>query len=163
MVARDVLPTLEKRYVTTGQLQLVFENLPLPMHAYAQKAAVAAECANEQRKFWQMHDGLFANQNQLDDAGLHERAKAIGLNLSQFEACLTSQVNDKITRSAQRAKALFINATPTFFIGTIQADGRVKVLRRFAGAPPAPEFDAAIAAAIAVGALPDLSAKRQGQ
>src|SRR5262249_23219909 len=49
-----------------GKIRLVYREFPLPMHPHAQKASEAALCANDQGKFWEMHEKLFANQRSLE-------------------------------------------------------------------------------------------------
>ncbi len=56
---------------------------PLPFHAHAIDAAKAARCANEQGKFWQYRDSLFANQSKLAPADLKATAKTLGMNTSE--------------------------------------------------------------------------------
>jgi protein-disulfide isomerase len=62
---RDVLPALERDYITSGQVQYVYRHLPLSNHQYAVPAAHAAECAGASGQFWPMHDRLFATGAQL--------------------------------------------------------------------------------------------------
>src|SRR5512146_43017 len=62
---RDTVPQLDKEYVQPGKVKYVFLDYPLEsIHKNAFKAAVAGNCAAEQGKFWEMHDRLFANQQQ---------------------------------------------------------------------------------------------------
>ena len=60
--ASDTLQQLVKNYVDTGHVKFVYKEFPLPFHSNAQPSALAAECANEQGKFWPMHDKLYATQ-----------------------------------------------------------------------------------------------------
>ena len=70
-----------------GQAKLVFEHFPLSMHARAQAAAIAAEAAHEQGKFWEMHDLVFDHQEQLEDEDLERYAKQIrGLDVDKWKA-----------------------------------------------------------------------------
>ena len=67
-----------------------FRNLPLEsLHPNAFKAAEAAQCAGEQGKFWEMHDRLFASQQALGTANLAAHAKALNVNPSKYESCLS--------------------------------------------------------------------------
>jgi protein-disulfide isomerase len=59
---QDTFPQLKKEYIDTGKVALYYRHLPLPMHPNAKPFANAAECANEQGKFWQMHDQIFKEQ-----------------------------------------------------------------------------------------------------
>jgi thiol-disulfide isomerase/thioredoxin len=88
---RRVLPALrqvEERY--RGRVRLVFRHFPLARHKEAPKAAEAAECARDQGRFWEMHDRLFANAEQLKPADLKGHARAIGIDGPAFDACLDS-------------------------------------------------------------------------
>ena len=62
--------------------------MPLPFHDKAHLAAEAALAANEQGKFWEMHDKLFANQQALDRPNLEKYAEELGLNMAKFKAAL---------------------------------------------------------------------------
>ena len=77
--ARETFPQIEKEYIDTGKVKAVFKNFPLPAHTYAQKAAEAGECANEQGKFWDYQEKLFANQNALSITDLKKYAQELGL------------------------------------------------------------------------------------
>lgn len=61
---RETYPLLKKEYVDTGKVRLVYRHFPLSFHPLAEPAARASECANEQGKFWEMHDGIFKLQGQ---------------------------------------------------------------------------------------------------
>ncbi|MEE8403602.1 MAG: thioredoxin domain-containing protein [Candidatus Hydrothermarchaeaceae archaeon] len=63
----QTLPQIKAEYIDTGKVKFVYRDYPLTGlgHAYAQKAAEAAECAGEQGKFWEMHDKLFETQGEL--------------------------------------------------------------------------------------------------
>jgi protein-disulfide isomerase len=143
--ARDTLPNLERIYVKTGKVLFAFREFPLEsMHPFAFGAATAAECAGEQGQFWKMHDLNFADQAHLDDPALHAKAQAQGLNREQFDRCLKGEVIDKVHADQKTGTALAIKGTPTFLLGRLQSDGRVKVLQRLSGALPIAEFSSAL-------------------
>jgi len=148
--ARETLPALEREYVATNRVQLVFRQFPLEaVHSFARKAAESAECAGQQGQFWPMHDLLFRDQKQLDSASLARRAKGLGLNGSQFEACLAGEAIDKIEEDIASGKSLGVGGTPTFFIGVVQADRKLKVTQRVSGAQSLGQFRAALDRALA--------------
>src|SRR3989338_10775012 len=62
---QETLPQLKQEYITTGKVKLVYRDFPLEIHPEAQPAALAAECAKEQNKYWEYHDQLFKNQDSL--------------------------------------------------------------------------------------------------
>ena len=86
--AVPVLKQIEDEY--KGKVKIAFKQLPLPFHDKAHLAAEAALAANEQGKFWQMHDKLFANQQALDRPSLEKYAEELGLNMAKFKAALDS-------------------------------------------------------------------------
>ncbi len=68
-----------------GDVRLIFKHFPLAGHAQASPAARAGWAAQQQGKFWEMHDKMFENQKKLGDADLSEYAKQIGLDVAKFE------------------------------------------------------------------------------
>ena len=147
---KDAYTQITKDYVDTGKLKYVWRDYPLDMHPFAMKAAIAANCAGVQGKFWEMHDRLFANQQELAPADLSKHAEALGLNLGQFQTCLDSGRFDADIKAdmAEAAKAS-INGTPSFLIGVVQPNGSVKITKKLVGARPYADFKAAIDSAIA--------------
>ena len=139
----QTLPQLQKEYIDTGKIKLVFRDMPLSFHANAMSAAVASECANEQGKFWQYHDVLFTNQAQWQSIESGEITKTfsqyatdLGIETASFEACLGSQgIADEINKDMRDAAQYGVSGTPTFFIGT-EKDGFVKLV----GAQPFEAF-----------------------
>lgn len=147
--ARDTWPSIRKGYVETGKVLFAFREFPLEsIHQSALHAAEAAECAGEQNAFWKMHDLMFADQAHLETAALKARAHDSGLDISKFEGCLTGSVDEKVKSDERTGVGLGVSGTPTFFIGRLQVDGRVKVVRRLSGSMPAPDFGAAIDAVL---------------
>ena len=112
-------PTLKKlEEAYPGKLRIVFRDLPLlNIHKNAGHAAEAAACANDQGKFWEMHDRLFANQAKLAPAELKEHAVALGLDATAFNQCLDSgKYTPEWRRDAEEAGRLGLSGTPAFFI-----------------------------------------------
>jgi protein-disulfide isomerase len=143
--AREVLPTLQDKYVRPGKIQLVFRHFPLSIHPLAQKAAEAAECAGRQGKFWEMHNALFSEPRRLAAADLQTHAAALRLDLHGFERCLAGEAATKVLADVEAGKALVVRGTPTIFLGTVQTDHRVKVTSRLSGAQPISIFETAVA------------------
>ena len=99
-------------------------NFPLPMHKNSMIAAEAAECANEQGKFWQYHDILFQNQEMLDKESLKGYAEQLGLDAAQFNACFDSQkYKSDIEKDFHDGERLGVGGTPTFFINNRKVEG----------------------------------------
>jgi protein-disulfide isomerase len=113
----DIVNALKKKY--KGKVKFVFKNFPLPFHKQAEKAAVAAECVNEQGsdKFWKMHDAMFADQSKLAEADLIATAKKIGADEKKFTECLkTNKYLTKVKKDFAEGKELGIDSTPTFYV-----------------------------------------------
>jgi len=102
------------------QALFVWKEVPLQIHDKAMDAAMAAECANEQGKFWQMADQLYGKQTTWSAAKAFSAtpyASAIGLNLSQFGQCVSSKkFADKINADNQLAQDFGISGTPAIFV-----------------------------------------------
>jgi len=99
-------------------LRYVFRHLPLPdVHPHAEAAAAAAEAAGRQGRFWEMHDLLFAHQDELDVVDLAGHAGALGLDVDRFAADLDSpEVGARIRADVAGAEASGARGTPTFFM-----------------------------------------------
>ncbi len=148
---RETLPQLEREYINTGKVKYVFRDFPLEsIHREAFKAAEAANCAGEQGKYWEMHDRLFQNQNQLGVAELPKHAQVIGLSLPAFQQCLNSgKQAAEIRKDMEDGQRAGVNGTPTFFLGVQDSDGQnVKALRMIVGAQPHAQFKEAIESAL---------------
>ena len=114
-LASGVMVRLLEKY--PQHVRLTFKHFPLQFHMMAEKAAVAAEAAGKQDRFWEMHNALFATQGLLNDDLFVGHAKALGLNVEQFEEDMRSQrLFRKIKRSRKEGEAVGVNSTPSFFI-----------------------------------------------
>ena len=106
---------LEKAY--PGKVRVAWKNYPLPFHNNAKPAAEAALAANEQGKFWQMHDILFKNQQALTAADLEKYAKEIGLDLGKFKAAIDShKFAAQIEADTKQGSSLGVQGTPAAFV-----------------------------------------------
>ena len=113
-----VTPTLDKLMAAyPDKIRLVFKDFPLPNHSDAPKASEAAHCAQEQGKYWEMHDRLFAHQSQLAVPALKEHAATIGLDQAAFDQCLDSGKHaDGILADMEAGRELGVASTPTLYI-----------------------------------------------
>lgn len=142
---RETFNQLDREYVDTGKVRYVFRNFPLEkIHPNAFKAAEAAECARQDGKFWPLHDRLFLNQQALSDVELLNHAKAVGMDGPAFQKCVTGPVAAKIRQDLEDGARAGVTGTPAFYLGTVQKDGKVHVLRRVSGAVPYANFKATI-------------------
>ena len=98
-------------------------------------AANATMCANEQGKFWEMHDKIFENNRALEDNNMSNYAKAVGLDTKRWKACYdANKFKDQITSDRRTAVSLGARGTPAFFING----------RYLSGAQPFSAFQALI-------------------
>jgi protein-disulfide isomerase len=113
-----VVPTLKAVADRYGdRVRIVFRDYPLPFHQEATKAAEAAACAEQQGRFWEMHDKLFANQRSLQPADLKRYAVDLGLDQDGFSRCLDSgQTAERWQRGREHAARYGVSGTPSFFI-----------------------------------------------
>jgi protein-disulfide isomerase len=150
-------PDVRNRLVQTGQIRLRYLDLPLVEigHRNSPTASLAAACANEQGKFWEMHDAIFANQDRWatqatsNPRGVIDRlAQQVGLDLARYRQCMDSQKYLANIQAHRRAAERYrVSSTPSFVIG-----GKV-----YAGSLPYDEFKRRVEearAAAAPGAAP---------
>ena len=135
----DVEPRLKRDYIDTGKVKLVFRDFPIvEIHPEAVVAAVAAQCAAEQGKYWQYHDKLFREQDRPGESvdrfkigDLKKWGADVRLDTAAFNQCLDSaRYKDEVAKDYADGVAVGIRGTPTFFI-----NGRV-----IGGAQPYPVF-----------------------
>ena len=104
------------------RLRVIFRHLPLSNHAHAQQAAIAAEAAGMQGRFWQMHDLLYREQaiwsKATDVATLfNSYAGLLGLNIEQFKKDIASdRTKERVASDQRKAAALGVQNTPTIFL-----------------------------------------------
>jgi protein-disulfide isomerase len=121
--AYPIVKALQKHF--KNQLRLVFRNFPLSQaHPHATHAALAAEAAAAQGKFWEMHDQLYENQSALEDEDLAGYAEALGLDRALFaqqraDAHIATRVREDFLSGVKSG----VNGTPTFFINGMRYDG----------------------------------------
>jgi protein-disulfide isomerase len=104
------------------QLRFVFRNFPLTqIHPHAQQTAEAAEAAGVQKKFWDMHDILYENQQALDYYHLVEYATVLGLDIERFNNDLFSHVHaGRVREDFISGVRSGVNGTPTFFVNGVR-------------------------------------------
>ncbi len=118
-----------------GKIRLVYRDYPLPMHAKAPKAAEAAHCAQDQGKYWEMHDKLFTQGAKLEVPDLKAHAREVGLDGGKFDQCLDSGEKAKLVDGHKKAgDDAGVSGTPAFFV-----NGRL-----LSGAQPLEAFKAII-------------------
>jgi protein-disulfide isomerase len=121
-----VLVEVEKAY--PGKIRVAWKNFPLGFHNNAKPAAEAALAANEQGKFWKMHEILFKNQSALGAADLEKYAKEIGLDMTKFKAAMDShKFGAQVDAEMKEGQAMGVSGTPASFINGQLVSGAVPV------------------------------------
>lgn len=121
----EILPVLKPAYIDTGKVKLQFRDFPIvDKHPMAHKAAEAAECAYDQGKFWEMHDIIFINKNELSVENLKQWAADLQLDTNIFNQCLDSgekeqEVQEDYLEGVQRG----VSKTPTLFVNGVKVEG----------------------------------------
>lgn len=120
-----IVRTLMAKY--GDRVRFVYRDLPLDsIHVNARQAASAAECAREQEKFWAYHDKLYLNAPALGFKDLMRYAEETGLDVKQFERCLTEdRYRDAIAKDAAAAASVGVTGTPTFFLNGQRIEGAI--------------------------------------
>ena len=124
-------PQIRELLVQSGKARFRFFDFPLNIHPNSIPAHLAAACANDQGKFWEMHDQLFQNQDKWNStvtrnpSGQFESyAKAIGLDVDAWEECYDGRRHlPKIEASVAQGTRLRVSSTPTFIIGNSMVPG----------------------------------------
>jgi protein-disulfide isomerase len=122
-----VTPTLEKIAENYGdKVRIAFRQFPLGFHAKAQKAAEASLCANDQGKFWELHDAMFANQKELEVAQLKAKAASLGMDSPKFDECLDSdKYAQRVKDDMKAGQEAGVSGTPAFFVNGRMVEGAV--------------------------------------
>lgn len=118
-------PDMRTRIIDAGLANFRFFDFPLPMHQNTMAASLAASCAADQGKFWEMHDAIFAGQFDWNTQAtasprkfFDEYAKTVGLDIAAYKECFDSQKNlPRIGAHKAEGEKIGVNGTPTFVVG----------------------------------------------
>ncbi len=124
-------PDIRTRLVNTGQVRMRFMDFPLSIHRNTWDASLAASCANEQGKFWEMHDLIFQNQDKWNGEAtkrprgpLGDLAKGLGLDMTKYNSCMDAEkYRPQVQANLQEGERRQVQQTPTFVIGTQMVPG----------------------------------------
>jgi protein-disulfide isomerase len=107
-----------------GKIRFVYRDFPLSFHNQAVKAAEAAQCANDQGKFWEFHDALYSDQSKLSIPDMQATAERLGLDGGKFKACVeTGKFTAEVNKDIADASKAGVTSTPFFFINGIAVVG----------------------------------------
>lgn len=105
-----------------------YRHFPLNFHPNARPAAEMAQCAQEQGRFWDMHDRIYDDTSKLDGASLRESAASLGLNMEALDACLASErPGREVELDLESGKRAGVRGTPTLYINGRVFEGRPDV------------------------------------
>jgi len=117
-----VLKALEQKY--GDKVQIIYRQFPLSIHPFAFKAAEASLCANEQGKFWPMHDEMFGDQTKLAVSDLKQTARRLGMDGKKFDGCLDSgKYVEQVQNDQKEGMRIGVNGTPAMFINGAYVEG----------------------------------------
>src|ERR1700730_2531393 len=121
--AHPIIKAIQKHF--GKKLKFAFRNFPLTnVHELAFPAALAAEAAGRQHKFWEMHDLIYDRQDELSEEALLEFASELGLNIANFKMNILDQaLADKVEADFESGVRSGVNGTPSFFINGYKHNG----------------------------------------
>ena len=116
---------IKKEYIDTGKVRFVYRDFPLSFHPGAMPAAQAAQCANEQGKFWETHDKIFGEQAKKGEGTIQFSENDVrkwagqlpGLDMGKWNECFNSnKYTDEINKDVSDGSAYGVSGTPTVFV-----------------------------------------------
>jgi protein-disulfide isomerase len=116
-------PAVRQQLIETGMVRWRYRDFPLPMHPHSRVASHAAACANDQGKFWEMHEVLYQRQNDWSPlrnaaGSFSGYAKELGLDVGKYDECMKSaKYAGRIQASVDEGTKIGVNGTPNFVIG----------------------------------------------
>lgn len=124
------MPDIRQRLLSGGKVRWRFLHFPLNGHAQSPFAHLAAACANEQGRFWEMHDAIYQNQqtwvasrNPL--SAMESYAERVGLDRGRYASCISERrAWSQVLSDKSLGDSLHVGGTPTFFINGQQWTGR---------------------------------------
>jgi protein-disulfide isomerase len=124
-------PDVRKRVIEPGLARVTYYDFPLPQHKNTMTASEAAACANDQGKFWEMHDRLFQGQTDWNTEATSDPvsvmqgyAKAIALDVDKWRSCVDARTHEReILANKAEGERRQVNQTPTFVIGNRMVPG----------------------------------------
>lgn len=139
----DAFDQVKKEWVDTGKVRYYSRDFPLDFHPNARRAALAARCAGDQGKYWELRNTMIRNADKLGGDAIVGYAKGVGLDMKKFEACLNSDFyKPAIDKDIAEGNVAGVTGTPSFVVGRLDK-GRL-VGQRLVGAMPYAQIEAKI-------------------
>lgn len=127
---KEAQPNIEKLLAENKNVRVVFQSFPLPMHDWAMKGALYADCVahTSNDAFWKFIDGIFESQSDITASNADEKltalANAAGVKGTEIAACSAKpETMTRVEQSENLGKKLEVNSTPTFFINGRRVPG----------------------------------------
>jgi protein-disulfide isomerase len=140
-------PVIKEEYIDTGKVVLVFKHLP-NRGFDSMEASIAAQCTNEQKKFWEFYKLLYENQKPIDSGWVNKEnlkrfvTKIHGLDMNKFNVCFDSQKSKSLVeKDIELGSSFGFQDTPSFVIVNSKDGSNPEILK---GAHPFPSFKAII-------------------
>jgi protein-disulfide isomerase len=149
---RETMPEIDAKWVQTGKLRYVFRDFPIDqLHPAAIHGHVAARCAAEQGKFWEMHGRMFSAPGTHTPPEIELRASEAGVAIDPFRECVSSgRAQADVAKNVQLAVELGANGTPAFFVGVRNPETEdVRIVTAVSGAQPFEAFEKAFETVLA--------------
>ncbi len=116
---QQTLPQIKSEYIDTGKVKFVYRDFPLGFHQQAEPAALAANCAGEQGKYFEFHDKIFNNDGAAGKSSTDYKkwAQELSLNVAKWETCLSDpKQKQEIQKDLADGSAAGVAGTPGFII-----------------------------------------------
>lgn len=123
---RETYPDICKQYIETGKIRYVVIDSPLPGDFYSIRASEAAHCANDQGKYWEMHEEIMSDQESLNNVNSY--ALSLGLDMDEFNMCVKSEkYKGRVISNINLVSKLKITSVPRFIIASVDPDNPQKI------------------------------------
>jgi protein-disulfide isomerase len=139
--AKGTMSQLLKEYVDSGKVKYILREFPLrSIHPQAYKLSQAALCANDQGKYWEMHDRFFAGKKPTPNT-IDADVEALGLDSATFKECYDSEKHKKtVDKDIADGSKLGVRGTPSFFFGKTAGASKIHATAMLRGAQGFPQF-----------------------
>lgn len=126
-----IYPTLQQVVKKYGdKVRLVYRQFPLDIHDNAFKASEASLCADEQGKFWEIHNAMFDNMQMVKSGSFGELANTLGLDMKAFNICMASgKYASRVEQDMEDGSIVGVTGTPATFVNGRLVSGAISMER----------------------------------